>query len=67
MRSPIHFTGRPNRLAAISTSACSATTVAFMPKPPPTSGVMTRSFCGGIFRSAVAMRSRIVLGPCVEV
>ena len=46
---------------------CSATTVDFMPKPPPTSGVMTRNFSGGIFSIATAIRSRMPLEPWVEV
>src|SRR5579862_10027892 len=38
----------------------------FMPKPPPTSGVVTRSFCGGRLRTWQT-RSRAPPAPCVPV
>src|SRR3970282_2299329 len=36
-----------------------------MPKPPPTSYVRTRSFCGGTLNTPSARRRRTTVTPCV--
>ena len=38
-----------------------------MPKPPPTSGVMTRNFSAGTLNTAAAIRSFSSQPPCVLV
>ena len=47
-RVSVHFTGRPSLRAARTQSSSSGVTCSFPPKPPPTSGAITRSLCSGM-------------------
>ena len=46
-RSSVHRTGRLRRRASARQRTSSAYTLSFEPKPPPTEGAITRSFCSG--------------------
>ena len=48
LRLSVHLTGRPSLRAIRRASTSSAVTCSFDPKPPPTSGAMTRRFCSGM-------------------
>ena len=48
LRDSVHLTGRPSLRAISTASTSSAVTCSLDPKPPPTSGAMTRMFCSGI-------------------
>jgi hypothetical protein len=52
-RSSIHFTERPSLRAHVMTSMSSAYTSIFEPKPPPTSGAITRVLASGIPSTSV--------------
>ena len=65
-RSGIHFTVRLSRREAHTTIGYSGCTKIFMPKPPPTSPVRTRSLGEPIFRIMSATTGRIMLTPCEE-
>ena len=47
VRSAVHLTGRDSRLAARKHAASSGNRLFFIPKPPPTSGLMTRKWFSG--------------------
>ena len=47
-RVSIHLIGRPSSLAAHAHSVSSAQTCSLPPKPPPTSGAMTRTWSSGM-------------------
>ena len=66
-RSATHLTGRPVLRAAQDTSASSGNTPPFMPKPPPTSGEITRNFISGSRNTAPARPARTLCGCWVEV
>ena len=65
VRPLIHFTGRPSRFAAHSTMPDSGKILPRRPKPPPTSGEMTRSFSFGTFRISRASPSCTRITPWV--
>ena len=65
-RSGIHFTVRFSRREAHTTIGYSGCTKIFMPKPPPTSPVRTRSFGEPILRIMSATTGRIMCTPCEE-
>ena len=48
LRDSVHLTGRPSLRAISSASTSSAVTCSLEPKPPPTSGAITRMFCSGM-------------------
>ena len=48
LRDSVHLTGRPSLRAISTASTSSAVTCSLEPKPPPTSGAMTRMFCSGM-------------------
>ena len=48
LRDSVHLTGLPSLRAIRTASTSSAVTCSFEPKPPPTSGAMTRRFCSGM-------------------
>ncbi len=62
-RSGIHFTVRFSSRLAHTTSGYSGCTKIFMPKPPPTSPVRTRSLGWPIFRIMSATTGRMTLTP----
>ena len=64
-RSSFQRTTRPSRRASARQSASSAYTLSFDPKPPPTDGATTRSWCSG---SPVTIDSMILRmwGICVD-
>ena len=64
-RVSIHFTGRPRRRASVATATSSGKTCIFSPKPPPTSGAITRT-CDSSSRSAVASAVRMIRGVWLE-
>ncbi len=45
LRDSVHLTGRPSLRATSTASTSSAVTCSFEPKPPPTSGAITRMSC----------------------
>ena len=45
LRDSVHLTGRPSLRAIRTASTSSAVTWSLDPKPPPTSGAITRMFC----------------------
>ena len=47
LRSAVHLIGRPTRLLAHTSAVSSAYWGIFEPKPPPTSGAITRTFDSG--------------------
>ncbi len=47
-RVSVHLTGLPSRRATSSARISSGQTCSLPPKPPPTSGAMTRSLCSGM-------------------
>ena len=63
-RVSVHFTGRLSLRAARVQSTSSGVTCSFPPKPPPTSGAMTRSLCSGMPVSR-AMKTLTKCGTCV--
>ncbi len=63
VRSAAHFTGTPRRCAAMATRGYSRYAKIFVPKPPPTSGVTTRSRSFGQ-PSTPATTSRTSWLPC---
>ena len=65
-RSGIHFTVRFSAREAHTTIGYSGWTKIFMPKPPPTSPVRTRSLGEPIFRIMSATTGRIMLTPCED-
>ncbi len=60
-----HFTGWPSFLAAHSTIALSGNSLPRRPKPPPTSGEITRSCSFGTRKTNFARPSRTRTTPCV--
>ena len=48
LRDSVHLTGLPTLRATSTASTSSAVTCSLEPKPPPTSGAMTRRFCSGM-------------------
>ena len=48
LRDSVHLTGLPSLRAISRASTSSAVTCSLEPKPPPTSGAMTRMFCSGM-------------------
>src|SRR5205823_5260877 len=64
-RVEIHLTGRPSRRASHGISTSSRYGPPFTPKPPPTSGAITRTRSGAR-PSSRATSSRIRWGTCVE-
>ena len=65
-RSSIHLTDLPSRRAIGITIMSSAYTSTLEPKPPPTSGAITRTFASGIPSTSV-YAVRMMCGACVEV
>src|SRR3989442_13855920 len=66
LRVSIHFTGRPRRRAANAASTSSSKRPNLTPKPPPTSGAITRIACSDMLR--VSASSDLVLwAPWVDV
>jgi hypothetical protein len=58
-RVSVHFTGRPSLRATSSVRSSSGNTVSLPPKPPPTSGAITRSLCSGRPRVSAVMVLRM--------
>ena len=58
LRDSVHLTGRPTLRAISMASTSSAVTCSLEPKPPPTSGAMTRMFCSGIPVTRASMTRR---------
>ena len=52
LRDSVHLTGLPSLRATSTASTSSAVTWSLDPKPPPTSGAMTRMFCSGMPKNA---------------
>ena len=48
LRDSFHRTGTPCRRASATHSSSSAYTFSFEPKPPPTAGATTRTWCSGM-------------------
>ncbi len=48
LRVSVYLTGRPTRCAAMNVISSSGVTCSLPPKPPPTSGAMTRILCSGV-------------------
>ncbi len=65
-RVSIHLTGRPHSFEACASAYSSACTLIFEPKPPPTSGAITRTLDSGTPQIA-ATKVRTKCGTCVEV
>ena len=63
-RVSVHFTGLPSLRAARTQSISSGVTCSFPPKPPPTSGAITRSLCSGMPVSS-GMKTLTMCGICV--
>ena len=63
-RSAVHFTGRSSMRASQAMATSSVYTKIFEPKPPPTSGEMTRNLCSGTPRTNAPMISRWTCGFC---
>ena len=61
LRDSVYFTGLPSRRATSSAITSSGVTCSLPPKPPPTSGAMTRNLCSGI-SSVIANMSRRMCG-----
>ena len=64
-RVSLHRTGRPTCFASHATSANSGSAPILAPKPPPTSGVITRS-CSASMPSQPATSLRVSCAFCVE-
>ncbi len=64
LRVSVQRTGRPSRRASQTISTSSALSI-FAPKPPPTSGAITRT-CAGSSPSVPASTMRSWCGVCVE-
>src|SRR3989442_1123531 len=64
-RSSSQRTGRPKRIASSGMSTSSGYTMSLEPKPPPTSGAITRTRWGGRSSSS-QMNWRTWCGACVE-
>ena len=64
-RDSVYFTGFPVRCAARNAMNSSATTWSLPPKPPPTSGAITRTLCSGMPRIS-AMKNRRMCGIWVD-
>ena len=52
LRDSVHLTGLPTRRPTSTASTSSAVTCSFEPKPPPTSGAITRMSCSGMPKNA---------------
>ena len=52
LRDSVHLTGLPTLRPMSTASTSSAVTWSLEPKPPPTSGAMTRMFCSGMPKNA---------------
>ncbi len=59
LRDSVHFTGRPSLRATTSAMTSSAYTLSFEPKPPPTSGAMTRICCSGMPHVSASISRRM--------
>ena len=66
LRVSIHFTGRFSRCASDATIMSSGYELIFTPKPPPTSGQITRTAISGR-RRVLAICVRTEWGFCSEV
>ena len=64
LRDSVYLTGLPSRRATSSAITSSGVTCSLPPKPPPTSGAMTRTLCSGM-SSVIASISRRMCGICV--
>jgi hypothetical protein len=65
LRVSVHLTGLPRRRATRRLSTSSGVTCSLPPKPPPTSGAITRSLCSGT-PVIIASITRRMCGTCVE-
>ncbi len=63
-RDSVHFTGLPSLRATSRAMNSSGITASLPPKPPPTSGAMTRSWCSGM-PSVSAAIVLVMCGICV--
>ena len=63
-RVSVHFTGLPSFWATSRVTTSSGATAILPPKPPPTSGAMTRSLCSGRPRVSASIVLRMC-GTCV--
>ena len=63
VRSLVHLTGRPSRSAASAQSGYSRKVKILVPKPPPTSGVITRMRAGSTPSTNLAIVSRMAWTP----
>ena len=61
LRDSVYLTGLPSRRATSRAITSSGVTCSLPPKPPPTSGAMTRNLCSGI-SSVIASMSRRMCG-----
>jgi hypothetical protein len=62
LRSAVHLIGRPTRLLAQTSATSSGYRKIFEPKPPPTSGAITRTFDSGRPSTKAHIRSRSTCG-----
>ena len=62
LRSAVHLIGRPTRLLAHTSAVSSGYRKIFEPKPPPTSGAITRTFDSGSPSTKALIKSRSTCG-----
>ena len=65
LRVSVHLTGLPSRRATRRVMTSSGVTCSLPPKPPPTSGAITRSLCSGM-PVIIASITRRMCGIWVE-